>query len=250
MLDHQPHDLRRLAGADRPLQRPAALVMAGGQMLEQQRHRLRRAPAERVRQGVRARHGGAGVEEEPQAAGVGRLDRVVDRLVVVRIGAGGQQQRGHARLVRAPGRAVERALGTALRLGVARVRVGPGGEQRLGAGDQAVGPLAAEERRVRDVEQREPGARAERSPHQLRVAGERGPHARRVAEHERGVEREAAAPGAPRRAPGRARAARPSPPRPAGARAPRVRRPRPRHGGRARASSAGPARARRPAGRR
>ena len=117
------------------------------------------------------------------------LGRVVDGLAVVRVRARREQQRGHARLVRDAGRAVERAERAELRVLPARVRVGAGVEQRPRAGDQPVGALAAEEGGVRDVEQRQP-ARARRRG-RVAAPASRASAARtrvRLAEHERRVE--------------------------------------------------------------
>ena len=170
----------RLARADRPVQREAPLAAVGGQVLEQQRDDVRPAAAERVRERVGPRDGRAGVEQQPQARRVRRLDGVVDGLVVVRVRAVAEQERGHPRLVAPSRRPRERALRAELGMDVARVRVRAGGQQRLRGGEQPVRAVAAEVRGVRHVEQREPAARAERRARVDRGRARRAEHERRV----------------------------------------------------------------------
>ena len=186
MLHEQADDLGRALAVDRPQQR--ALDLAACVVLEQQPDLRGILGVERVRQRVGPLHARARVEQQPQAAVVGGLGRVVDGLVVVRVRARLEQQRGHARLVGDARRAVERAERAELRVLPARVRVGAGVEQRPRAVEQPVGALAAEEGGVRDVEQRQPLARAGRPGRRPRIARERRPHPLGLAEHERRVE--------------------------------------------------------------
>ena len=188
-LDQHPQHLRRAPAVDRPQQRRLDLV--AGLVVEQQPQHRGLLGVEAVRERVGALDARARREQQPQAGVVAGLGRVVDGLVVVRVRARLQQERGHARLVRDAGGAVERAQRAELGVLPARVRVGAGLEQRPRALDQPVRALAAEERGVAGVEQRQPVARA---------AGSRG---------EAGVARRAPrAPARPRRARARRRAPR------------------------------------------
>ena len=246
--DQHPQHLRRAAAVDRPQQR--ALDLVARLVVEQEPQHLRPLGVEAVRDRVRALDARARVEQEAQAGVVAGLGRVVDGLVVVRVRARLEQQRGHPRLVRDARGAVERAERAELGVLPARVRVGAGVEQRPRAGDEPAGPLAAEERGVARVEQRQPVARAARPRREARgrAPAPRAPARRRRGRApcrsaaEVGVEREQrlGVVEAPVRWP---------PPR-AAAPGPRARPPRPRRAARAAASSPRRARERSRAGRR
>jgi hypothetical protein len=144
-----------------------------------------------VGQRHRARHARAGVEQQLQARRVLRAGGAAQRAPVVGVGACGEQQGGEARLVGDARRAVQRAHAVIPVVLPDGVGVGAGAQQRLRAGDEAIGALAAEEGGVRDVEQRLPPAQPKRPQRPARIARQRRGHALGVAEHQRGVKGDA-----------------------------------------------------------
>ena len=186
-VEQDADDGGRTATADRMQQRTAARtglvgVAAVGQ---QQAQGLRPFVIERTEQRVAAGDAGAGLEQQAHDGGVGGLGGVVQRLVVVRVGARGQQPLRDRDIVVAPGGAVQRAQRVVgeLRIDPADVGIGAGREQQVDAGAYA--------RRVggqRDhagkagADQRRHAAAGMRRVHPGGVGGDRRPHGDDVAD--------------------------------------------------------------------
>ena len=106
---------------------------------EQQAHRVGMLMIERAEQRVAAGDAGAGFEQQADDAAVGDLGGVVERFVVVGVGAGLQQSPRECDVVVATGGAVQDAewLVRQLRIDPSRIRIGAGIEQQVHAGADA-----------------------------------------------------------------------------------------------------------------
>ena len=178
--DQHPQHLRRAAPVDRPQQR--ALDLAPGLVIEQEPQHRRPLGVEAVRDRVRALDARARVEQQAQAGVVGGLGRVVDGLVVVRVRARLEQQRGHPRLVRDARRAVERAERAELGVLPARVGSAPASSS---ARAQATSPPVRSRRGTRSGTGRAAAASRARRPAALAGRG-RAPAPRAPARRRRG----------------------------------------------------------------
>ena len=157
-------------GAHGPLQRVLALAPLPRAALEQHPRRAQAAALRGVGERHRAADARAGVEQQLQARRVLGAGGDAQRAPVVGIGAGFEQQRRQPRLVGEAGGAVQRRHALVPSSSHAAFGSAPAPQQRIGAGDEAVGALAAEEGRVGDVEQRLPAARAERAARRAGIA--------------------------------------------------------------------------------
>ena len=147
-----------------------ALVWVGAG-LEQQADHFEIVEVHCPWQCVGALNPGAVAQEQPQPVGVAELGRVIERLVVVRVGPAREQPFGEGEVARMAEGTVERrehvrASGLG---GIPVVDVGPGCDKALGAGDLRLRARPLVPAREREVEDR-PARAGDLPRHGLRVA--------------------------------------------------------------------------------
>jgi hypothetical protein len=122
-----------------------------GAGLEQHPDRLDPVVVEGMREGVRATRRRPMLEQESQAPRILGLDRVVQRLTVVRVGPGLEEHAGQLGIVEDSGSAVKRGH-LAVLVEERRIRIGA-------AAKQLTGEAGVGEDRMGDVQERRPAAR-------------------------------------------------------------------------------------------